>query len=77
MTMDVPGWIYAAREVDASLVKIGSTRNYAHYRLPGLRREYKTAVLLLAVTPVRRFLFRVEHRVHTLLTNGVSLRSCI
>jgi hypothetical protein len=62
-----PGWIYAAREEGSPLIKIGYTQNHVRYRIQGLRREFKAAVILIAATHVRDYVYQVERRVHTLL----------
>ena len=64
--MNGGGWIYAAREADAPLVKIGCTTVVSH-RLYALERQWHTRLTCVAAVAVGTALFKVERRIHDIL----------
>jgi T5orf172 domain len=62
------GWIYAAREDDTPLVKIGYTRRTPRERLYRLRREVRpSTITLVAAVQVESGALFVEQGIHTIL----------
>ena len=64
--MNGGGWIYAAKEADAPLVKIGCT-TVVSLRLRALERQWHTRLTCVAAVSVGTALFQVERRIHDLL----------
>jgi T5orf172 domain len=63
------GWVYAAQEVDAPLIKIGGTGRPLDSRLKVLKAQYKTHFVLIGCVYVPcRCVFIVEHLIHKALT---------
>jgi hypothetical protein len=60
------GWIYAAQEEGAPLVKIGCTASPRN-RDQSLRWHYRTSMAIVAAVYVQKDLFTIERRVHALL----------
>jgi hypothetical protein len=65
--MRLSGWIYAVREDDAPLIKVGCTRRGVLQRMQSLARQLHFPFIVLGVVSVRDHIFEIERRIHRLL----------
>ena len=61
------GWIYAIREDDAPLIKIGCTRRGIDLRFACLARALQGPFLCVGVVYVAKTIFALERSIHALL----------
>jgi hypothetical protein len=61
------GWVYAAREDDAPLVKLGFTRLHPSARIQRLRYQYHAPITLLGAVHLNRLALYMERALHKTL----------
>ena len=70
MQMERDGWVYAAREEDAPLVKIGFTGYATSLRLRGLRAQCHAPVIILGEVWIPRVARHMERALHKRLASS-------